>query len=244
MASSRATETLSQTVARFMTVNLRTKFMIKRSYDDWTFKQIFADRKRRAYINAQSLNVDLHARLGSDLAVSHFIIGMVGGRVRDHTGTWVSRLRDLPNDYDESFKLSAIEASDSRLITEGMDNFVGLERLETLDLSKNPHLDDFACDQLARQFLSSKTLTAINLSYNPLISVYGIETLMRIPSLKNITALSTAASTFSDIDLFILAAEDERQCQVFVHEDGRQFKTQELEDVRLETVPIPRLKSD
>jgi hypothetical protein len=216
MASSRATETLGQTVFRFMSVNLKTKFLIRRGYDDWTFKQMFADRKRRAYINAQRLDVDAHARFGSDLAVSRFITGMIGGKIRDQTGNWISHPRDLPKDYSDSFKVTGIEASDSRLITEGIDNFVELERLETLNLSKNPELDDFACDQLARQFLSSKSLTSIDLSYNPLISVYGLETLLRIPSLKEITAINTSASSFSDIDLFTLAAEDERQCRVLV----------------------------
>lgn len=243
MASTRATESLAQTVFRFMTVSFRTKFLIKRSYDDWTFKQIFADRKRRAYVNSQRLNVDLHARLGSDIAVSYFITGMVGGRVRDHTGKWMSRLKEVPDDYIEDFKLSAIEASNSRLITEGIDNFVGLERLETLDLSKNPELDDFACDQLARQFISSRTLTKIDLSHNPLITVYGLETLMRIPSLKTIVAMNTAASSFPDIDLFTLAAEDERQCHVLVHEDGRKFRSQELESIKLEAELQPKLES-
>lgn len=217
-------------VLDYMSLNLRTKFIIKRSYDDWAIRQMFADKKRRVYLGAQSLNLDNYARLGPDLAASYFITSVLKGRVRDQNGAWISRSRDLPQDFDESYKLTGIEAINTSLVSEGVDNLACLENLESLDLSKNPELDDFACDQLSRQFLTSRTLKAIDLSYNPLISVYGLETLLRIPSLRSIVASNTAASAFPAIDLFTLAAEDECDCQVFVHEQGRQFRLPELEE--------------
>lgn len=236
-------ETLTETFIKFMSVSLDTKFAIARGYDDWTFKQIFADRKRKSAVKYQRMDIQKHAKLGSDLATAHFAVKTMFGRVRDQRGIWIDRGRNLPPDYSKAFRLTAIDVSNRKLVTEGVDNFVGLEYIESLDLSTNPALDDFACDQLSRQFRMSKTLSAIDLSYNPLISVYGLEILLRIPSLRNIVALETQASKFANIDLFTIAAEDERQCSVFVHSDGRQFRSQELESTRLNTATLPRLKA-
>ena len=230
--SHKAGETLAQTVAGFLSINIKKSFAMRRSYDKWAWKQIFADKKRKICINGQRFRVVEHAAVGSDLAVARFVVETLHGRVKNETGKWITKYRELPSDYCDSFKLTGIDASKVGLVTEGIDNFVGLDHLETLDLSGNPYLDDFACDQLSRQFRNSQTLNSINLSHNPLISVYGLEILLRIPSLQDIIARKTQASKFADIDLFALAAEDECGCNIFVHDDGRQYKLQELENLR------------
>lgn len=233
-------ETMLDSLHRFMSIPGRAKFVVKKSYDDWTFKQIFADRSRKSQVASLKLDTVKHVELGSDLAVSQFIIGKCFGRIRDGHGKWIKMSKELPTQFDNSFKVTAIKSNSGRLITEAIDNLIGLDHLESLDLSQNPKLDDFACDQLSRQFRKSRTLRNINLSFNPLISAYGLEILFRIPSLKEIVAIETLASEDEDIDLFVLAAEDEKQCKVLVHKDGRQFKNPELEKLRIDDERVYR----
>lgn len=231
--ASESIKTSAQMVINFLGISMKNRFALRRGYDKWTCKQILSDKRRNALIKLQGLEVSKHAALGSDLAVAKFVLSL-RGCLKNNESKRITKMSQLPRDYDESFRLIAADMSDCSLVTEGTDNFVGLDHLESLNLSKNPLLDDFACDQLSRQFRYSRSLCEVDLSYNPLISVYGIEVLLRIPSLRKITAIETQASKFEDIDLFTLTALEERDCRVMVHPDGRQFKSQELENLRLD----------
>lgn len=230
-------------VRNALSVKIKTAYAVKRGYDDWWLKQFLRDRRNRMTVISQRINVEEHQKYGSDMAVSRFIIRTTGGQVRDQRGIWLSKYKELPPDYSKNFKVTAIKASHSVLTTEGVDNLVGLDYVESIDLSYNYRLDDFSCDQLARQFRKSKTLKYIDLSHNPLITLNGLDILFRIPSLKQLIAINTRASEHEHIDLFALSAEDERGCQVICHEDGRQFKSAELEALRLDLPAAARLAS-
>ena len=243
MAASKVGESMSDLVYKYLRFDGTFKFMLKRSYDDWFFKQLFADRRRRSRVKSQKLRVDEHSTVGSDLAVSRFVVERCRGQIRDERGLWIFRKSELPADYRQSFKVTGIKMIAQNLVTEGVDNFVDLDHLELIDLSDNPKLDDFACDQLSRQFRRSKNLKEVILNNNPLISVYGLEILFRIPSLRRIVAFNTQASNYEDIDLFTVAAEEERKCTVLVHEDGRQYNSSELEALRFELEGVPKLAS-
>lgn len=232
-----AVRTSSQLAGNFASLSLKSRFALRRSYDLLTCREILGNRRRDQLIKSQTLKVGEHAELGSDLAVASFVLRM-RGRVKCLEGKWIDDRWKLPRNYSDSFKLTAIELTQTSLVTEGIDNFVGLDRLQSLKLSENHLLDDFACDQLARQFRNSATLEDINISNIPFITVYGLEALLRIPSLRKISATGTHASKFQDIDLFVLAAQDECSCQVMVHDNGRQFKSQDLEDTFREVTPL------
>lgn len=226
-------QTFGEAVTKFLTVNMRTKFAVKRAYDNWAFKQIWADKKRQASLRMLKIDYDEHTKLGSDLATSKFALRL-GGRVMNEKGKWIARQKDLPPDYTRNFRLLAVDLHNKSLLSEAMDNFAALDHLQYLNLSNNPRLDDFACDQLSRQFRNSRSFLEIDLSHNPFISVCGLEILFRIPSIRRITAVGTRASKHDQIDLFTLAAKEERDCDVFVHPNNRQFLDDELESIRLE----------
>lgn len=215
---------------------------LMKARDDWRWRQLYHDKKRQWTVKSQKLDVDKHIELGSDLATAQFVIGVCGGKILDDRGVWIERKKDLPPAYMKSFKLIAIDASRTNLMTEGTDNFADLQHLRSLDLSRSHNLDDFSCDQISRRFMKSKTLETIDLSYNERISINGLNVLFRIPTLKCIRAINSGATRHQDIDLFTLAAEEERGCQVFVHENGRQFLLDELEELRF-SHEIPRLES-
>jgi len=160
-----------------------------------------------------------HAELGADLAAAKFVIGKFGGKIQDETGSWITRVGQLPKKFVESFKVTAIELTNSNILTEGLDNFAELDYVKSLNLSRNKNLDDFACDIIAREFRKSRVLESIDLSFNEQISVHGLNALFRIPSIRHIRAVQTGASKYENMDLFALLAEDERQCKVVVSDD-------------------------
>lgn len=215
-------------------MNWKSQYILKQTLDDWAIKQIFHNRKTKALVKLQKIDVSAHSKLGSDLAVARFVTGRIGGLIRNEKGHWIKREADLPPEFTESFKVTAIKVANSGLVDEGIDNFVGLNHLESIDLSLNPKLDDFACDMLARQFRSSKNLREVNLSNNPLISLYGLDVLFRIPSINRIIAVNTLATEHEESDLFVVCAEDERQCDVFLHEGGKKHRLPELEQTRVD----------
>lgn len=208
--------TMFEAVQKFMSISLDSNIALKRAYDDWWLKQVMANKRLSFLVRAQKLDLEEHKDLGSDLAAARFVVGRSGGRVRAKNGNWILKEKELPKINDNNFTLSYIDLSKSGLISEGIDNLIGLEHLESLDLSTNPQLDDFACDMLARQFRNSTKLRDINVSFNPYISLYGVEVLFRIPSLKRITAVSTLASSHEQKELFKVAAEVERDCEVII----------------------------
>lgn len=212
--SVKATQSFSDALHKALSSKPGRTIALQRNYDDWFFKQKFKDLRRTFLNRMQRVSLSEHNYYGPDLAVSKFVVGTCGGKVRDQSNRWITKSRDLPQKYDESFKICYIDASNSRLFSEAIDNFIDLSYLESIDLSKNPELDDFACDQLSRQFRFSRQLNEINLSYNPFISIYGLDILFRIPSLRRITAVDTLASRHKQIDLFKLAAKEERNCDV------------------------------
>lgn len=232
--------TIAGAIEKFMSKDLNTQLAMRRSYDNWALKQMCSDSKRKRVVNLQKILLSEHQKLGPDVAASRFVVGYCRGQIKNERGNWISRLRDLPDEYSKTFRVIAIQARNAGLLTESIDNFVELDSLESLDLSENPNLDDFACDQLGRQFRRSKKLMEINLSFNPLISVFGLEILFRIPSIRKIIAVETQATTHQEIDLFTLAAEDERQCEVVVHKNGEKFKNPELRNLASETSLVSR----
>lgn len=212
------------------TVDIRVHLYVKQSINKFFFQQRKANKLYDYAVRTKRLDPVQHKELGSDLAVAKFVTDKCYGKVKYGNNTQWTHI--CPQDFVRDFKLKQINVSDAKLVTENLDNFVYLDHLEAINLSKNPLLDDFSCDTLASQFRKSKSLKAINVSWCPLISIYGLEALLRIPSLRYITAQGTQASSHEHIDLFVLAAEDEKNCRVHVHEAGRQFESPELESLR------------
>lgn len=224
---------MSEAIAKFLYMKKSHSLNMRRAYDDWTIKQLWQDRKRKRQIINQRLSLVEHQQLGSDLATARFVIRFANGRVRSNHDKWISTFKELPPDYSKSFKITAIQLIKSDLVNESVDNFVGLDHLEWLDLSENKNLDDYACDMLGRQFRTSSRLKEVHLNYNPSITLNGINVLFRIPSIQRIFAIDTRASIHSDADAFVMAAEDEKK-DVYLYENDRKFRSDDLEELRLD----------
>lgn len=214
--ASKTPQTIIQAVQKLMNLSVDTQIAIRRAYDDWFLKQYLADKKRDFLVTSQRLLLEEHANFGSEIATARFVVTRAHGKLRTNQGVWIKERSELPAKRDEKFAITYIDLSKSGLVTEAIDNLIGLKHVNALDLSYNPGLDDFACDMLGRQFRHSKSLKEINLSYNPYISIYGLDVLFRIPSLERISAVSTLASKHEQKDLFQLSAEIEKKCEVIL----------------------------
>lgn len=212
-----ASQSVSDALAKAFSVNIKTKLFLRKGFDEFRIKELWNYVKRKHLIEAQAIKLDMHGKCGSDVAVARFVLDYcINGRVMllNQPNKWIDKLNAIPPRADPAIKLVKIDCSNSFILNEGIDNFVGLEHLKSLDLSGNTMLNDFACDQLARQFRASKSLEEINLSNVPSIGISGVETLMRIPSLKKIIVKNTWAARYENFKLFSMLAEDEKGCGV------------------------------
>lgn len=210
-------DSVTSALTRFFSLHYKTKLFLRKGIDEFRIKEFWQHNKRKRLINNQTINVDLHNKFGSDIAVANFVLKYcLRGKVMlvDQPNKWIVRTDGVPLQINRTIKLLRIDCSYSNIVPEGIDNFVGLEHLKSLNLSGNDMLNDFACDQLARQFRASKTLEEINLSNIPLISISGVERLIRIPSLKRILIQDTWAAEYEHFKLFSMLAEDEQGCKI------------------------------
>ncbi|XP_074990490.1 distal membrane-arm assembly complex protein 2 isoform X2 [Calonectris borealis] len=93
-------------------------------------------------------------------------------------GRWrpeVLRLRDVP--------VVALDLSGSPLTYNGLDNLVPLTRLQHLDLSGCPHLDDWA---LGRLHVFGDSLRELSVARCPLVTERGLATLHHLRELRRL----------------------------------------------------------
>lgn len=146
--------------------------------------------KREANLRAASQRFfpERHGILGPDLAAASFLV-FRGARVkfRGKDG-WHTKTEDddtgLPYKYEPGWVLEAIDATDTELYYEGLDNLTCLEGLKALRLCGNPNVDDWFLDRLS-QF--RETLEHLDLSGCPQITERGLSALYRLRKLKTLT---------------------------------------------------------
>lgn len=146
--------------------------------------------KREANLRAASQRFfpERHGILGPDLAAASFLV-FRGARVkfRGKNG-WHTKTEDddtgLPYKYEPGWVLEAIDATDTELYYEGLDNLTCLEGLKALRLCGNPNVDDWFLDRLS-QF--RETLEHLDLSGCPQITERGLSALYRLRKLKTLT---------------------------------------------------------
>lgn len=152
------------------------------------------------------------------------MIFVVQLKIIDSRDKWDSNYDALPNKFNDKYILVAADGGGMilfkkksakelvilgcNIIYEGLDNLTMLEYLEELYLNDNPKLDDWACDRIARQFRNSKRLAVLDISYNPLITHKGVETLHRIKSLKRLVITGTQAAQVDFLQLLIMLFKD------------------------------------
>lgn len=146
--------------------------------------------KREASLRAanQQFIPERHGILGPDLAAASFLI-IRGARVKFHgKDAWYKKTEDddtgLPYKYEPGWVLEAIDATDTELYYEGLDNLTCLEGLKALRLCGNPNVDDWFLDRLS-QFRES--LEHLDLSGCPQVTERGLSALYKLRKLKTLT---------------------------------------------------------
>ena len=97
--------------------------------------------------------------LGPDLAAAHFLLHR-NCRVRfkghDHwTELDTYRKTDLPTAYQPGWYVEAVDAAESELVYEGLQNVRNLVFLRYLDLSYCPHVDVWCLDRISGEYKDS-----------------------------------------------------------------------------------------
>uniref|UniRef100_A0A023G1T3 ATP synthase subunit s-like protein n=1 Tax=Amblyomma parvum TaxID=251391 RepID=A0A023G1T3_AMBPA len=149
-------------------------------------RKLHRENKRR--LASQKFFAERHGILGPDLAAASFLTfrgALVKFRGKDQ---WFRKTKDggtgLPVKYEPGWVLEAIDATNTELYYEGLDNLTCLEGLKSLRLAGNPNVDDWFLDRLS-QF--RETLEHLDLSGCPQITEHGLAALYRLRKLKTIT---------------------------------------------------------
>ncbi|XP_064896781.1 distal membrane-arm assembly complex protein 2 isoform X1 [Columba livia] len=127
-------------------------------------------RSRNAYCSSLR---DTH---GDDVAAAVFTLSCGGGVRFDGQQHWI---RGRPREHPELLSFHevpvvALDLSGSPITYDGLDNLVPLTRLQHLDLSRCPHLDDWA---LGRLHVFRDTLQELSVAWCPGVTERGLATL-------------------------------------------------------------------
>ncbi|XP_050543996.1 distal membrane-arm assembly complex protein 2 [Daktulosphaira vitifoliae] len=160
---------------------------------DWSMKSIgkWYEQKKVEYKKYSQRYVPERVKaLGTDLAAAHFIVYR-GGAVKfvNHKDfiRWENKKEEycinLPEKYDASYRVDAIDASNLSIYYEGLENFKLLYKLKWLSLRNNPVLDDWSLDLIGSIMPSLEYLDISNCKQ---ISCNGIAGLQKLRNLKEL----------------------------------------------------------
>lgn len=128
-----------------------------------------------------------HETLGADLAAAHFIIHR-SGRIKFKGDTHWRELdekgkHNLPNTYNPSYLLEAIDVNGFDMHYEGLSNFCSLMRLKWLSLKNCKNVDDWGLDKISAEM---PELEYLDISGCEKITERGLESLYRMFNLKTL----------------------------------------------------------
>ncbi|CAD6224698.1 GSCOCG00005508001-RA-CDS [Cotesia congregata] len=121
--------------------------------------------------------------LGNDLAATHFLIFRHSRiRKKGETEFWdANDMEKIPNLYTQNWYLEEIDASNSEIIFEGIENFKGLKFLKRASFKNCKHFDDWCLDRVIGL---CPTLEYLNVSECKKLTDRGLESLYRAWNLK------------------------------------------------------------
>merc|ERR1719431_1025319 len=159
----------------------------------WLFDPIqFREESRnRVHSNIVKSQLFVHERLlalGPDLAAAHFLCHRnCKVRFRGHkhwTELAPDGTLDIPAMYVAGWYVEAIEASDSLLVYEGLQNLKNLHHLKELDLSYCKFIDEWCMDRVTGEYHAS--LEVLNISGCRSVNWNGLEVVWRLGKLKTL----------------------------------------------------------
>lgn len=164
----------------------------------------FERKKKDAEIFDQRFIKERHEVLGKDLASAHFILAR-GGKIRFcNEEKWYSDITQIPNTYQPSMFVEAIDLSKTNICYEGLHNLFGLKYLKWLRLNTCLHIDDWCLDYISGEFGAS--LEYLDLSNCDKVTERGLAALYRMQLLKFLDVSNIPSS--KELELTCLLLED------------------------------------
>lgn len=166
----------------------------------------FDNLSHRKLIAEQQYLEERHNALGTDLAAAHFIVYR-GGSVKfcDHS-EWVTHGKEeyddhLPNKYDPSFYVEALDLTGMKIVYEGLVNILDLTKLKWLSFKNCPHFDDWCLDRISGAY--GDTLEYLDIS-NTKVTERGISVLYRMSKLNTLKVYNISNSATFNLTCLML----------------------------------------
>jgi hypothetical protein len=125
--------------------------------------------------------------LGPDLAAAHFLCHR-GCRVRfrghQHWTEMMDGELDIPDTYMKGWYIEAIDAKQSNLVYEGLQNLRNLHHIKYLDVSYCDFMDVWCMDRISGEY--ADTLEYLDISGNRQMNWNSLEVLWRFKNLKTL----------------------------------------------------------
>lgn len=136
----------------------------------------------------QVFKLERHEMLGNDLGASHFVV-FRGGRVKFVNGPWVEALDDfamtshVPNKFDPSFEVEAMDCEGVNLYYEGLENLRRLKSLLCISFRNIKRFDDWCLDRVSGlQYEKIQVLDVAGTS----VTHRGLSAVYRMPTLRKL----------------------------------------------------------
>jgi len=152
------------------------------------FMQETKRRQYRGLVRSQIFVRERLVALGPDLAAAHFLCHRnCRVRFRGHkhwTQLGDDKSLDIPAIYVAGWHIEAIDAAQSLLVYEGLQNFRNLHYVKYLDLSYCDYIDEWCMDRITGEFHHS--LEYLNISGCTKVNWNAMEVIWRCSNLKTL----------------------------------------------------------
>lgn len=153
----------------------------------------------------QMFNQDRIDTLGPEIGPAHFIIARNGAVKFKDRKNWIrvdaSGSFAVPRHKVDCLYLEGIDASNTELMYEGLDNLKDIQELKFLNLSNCKYIDDFCMSRLQ---MFKNSLEVLDVSGCELVTEMGIACLHHLPNLKVLNIANTPNIKYKEVLTFYI----------------------------------------
>lgn len=182
----------------------QTEASLVQTFSVGNIKEWFQFNKKLLYVKEQHVDLKMINVLGINIAAAYFVIKW-RGKIKFKNSNWLEATNDkpvrLPKYYKSNYIVIAIDASNTMICYEGLENMSPLTKLKWLSFKGCEYIDDWCLDRISARYPS---LEYLDISDCKNITERGLEALYKLDNLKTLIVTNHHKSAAFELTCFML----------------------------------------